>query len=148
MLHKKANQINIDLQGSESYTVGKMGGNAGEADGVEQIPVKPGRELIEVGRHGAKCYRFEKTRCGKKGCRCAAGELHGPYWYAYYRENGRMRCEYVGKKLPEQASLENRARMACKISEAERERAAQIVAKVKDTLYRVRGPLNNPAIGD
>jgi hypothetical protein len=112
-------------------------GNAEEADNVELIPVKPGRELIEVSHQGAKCYRLEKTKCGKKSCRCARGELHGPYWYAYYRENGRMHCEYVGKTLSEQVSLENRAREACKNAKAERERAAKTVAEVRKTLEKL-----------
>ena len=44
-------------------------------------------------------YRLEPVRCGKRGCtRCP----HGPYWYAYWRENGRLRSRYIGKTLPEQ----------------------------------------------
>jgi hypothetical protein len=34
-------------------------------------------------RPGHKTYRRELVRCGKKGCKCAEGQLHGPYWYAY-----------------------------------------------------------------
>jgi hypothetical protein len=34
------------------------------------------------------------VRCGKESCtRCP----HGPYWYAYWREDGRRRSRYVGK---------------------------------------------------
>jgi len=47
-----------------------------------------------------KTYRREMVRCGKKGCKCAEGNLHGPYWYAYWTEGGRTRSQYVGKKLP------------------------------------------------
>ena len=44
-------------------------------------------------------YRLEPVRCGKRGCtRCP----HGPYWYAYWREDGRLRSRYIGKTLPEQ----------------------------------------------
>ncbi len=43
-------------------------------------------------------YRRQHVRCGKEGCtRCP----HGPYWYAYWREDGRLRSRYVGKELPE-----------------------------------------------
>jgi hypothetical protein len=46
-------------------------------------------------------YRLEPVRCGKTGCsRCP----HGPYWYAYWREGGRMRSRYIGKTLPEGAA--------------------------------------------
>jgi hypothetical protein len=48
-------------------------------------------------RPGKVTFRQETVRCGKKGCtRCP----HGPYWYAYWREGGRMRSRYVGKTLP------------------------------------------------
>jgi hypothetical protein len=42
-------------------------------------------------------YRQQAVRCGKKGCTSCP---HGPYWYAYWREDGRMRSKYVGKDLP------------------------------------------------
>ena len=35
-------------------------------------------------------------RCGKEGCRCANGELHGPYTYVVLpRAEGRTRTVYV-----------------------------------------------------
>ncbi len=37
----------------------------------------------------------EWKRCGKQGCRCGSGELHGPYWYRRWREGGRQRKAYV-----------------------------------------------------
>jgi hypothetical protein len=46
---------------------------------------------------GKVTFRQERVRCGRKSCtRCP----HGPYWYAYWRENGRLRSRYVGKELP------------------------------------------------
>lgn len=43
-------------------------------------------------------YRQQMVRCGKRGCtRCP----HGPYWYAYWREDGRLRSRYIGKHPPE-----------------------------------------------
>ena len=48
--------------------------------------------------HAKVTYRLEQVRCGKDGCtRCP----HGPYWYAYWREGGRLRSRYIGKQLPE-----------------------------------------------
>jgi hypothetical protein len=35
------------------------------------------------------------VRCGKPGCRCAQGALHGPYSYRKWREGGRQRKAYV-----------------------------------------------------
>ena len=43
-------------------------------------------------------YRLEHVRCGKRGCRTCP---HGPYWYAYWREGGKLRTRYIGKSLPE-----------------------------------------------
>jgi hypothetical protein len=46
---------------------------------------------------GKVTFRQERVRCGRKACtRCP----HGPYWYAYWREDGRLRSRYVGKELP------------------------------------------------
>jgi hypothetical protein len=35
------------------------------------------------------------VRCGKASCRCARGELHGPYARRVYWEAGRQRRQYV-----------------------------------------------------
>jgi hypothetical protein len=47
-------------------------------------------------------YRHEYVRCGKVACtRCSTGAGHGPYWYAYWRQDGRLRKRYLGKALPQ-----------------------------------------------
>jgi hypothetical protein len=47
--------------------------------------------------------RRQWVRCGKASCRSCP---HGPYWYAYWTENGRRRSRYVGKldDIPEAAA--------------------------------------------
>ena len=40
------------------------------------------------------------ARCGKAGCRCARGELHGPYWYVFRRVGGRLRKTYLRRYSP------------------------------------------------
>src|SRR5947209_7510451 len=46
-------------------------------------------------------YRQQFTRCGKKRCRkCSEGEGHGPYWYAYWSENGHTVSRYIGVRPP------------------------------------------------
>ncbi|MBX5448884.1 DUF6788 family protein [Thermogemmatispora sp.] len=46
-------------------------------------------------------YRQQYTRCGKQRCRkCREGAGHGPYWYAYWSENGRTVSKYIGAQLP------------------------------------------------
>jgi len=44
----------------------------------------------------------ETKACGKPACRCARGELHGPYWRRYWREAGRRRRRYVKRADVEQ----------------------------------------------
>ncbi|MDB2239338.1 DUF6788 family protein [Halorubrum ezzemoulense] len=42
----------------------------------------------------------EKITCGDDSCKCASGDrhdMHGPYLYRYYRENGTVKSEYIGK---------------------------------------------------
>jgi hypothetical protein len=56
-----------------------------------------GDDRSEGPRRGKVTYRQERVRCGRAGCtRCP----HGPYWYAYWREDGRLRSRYIGKDRP------------------------------------------------
>jgi hypothetical protein len=45
-------------------------------------------------------YRQEEVRCGKAACTSCP---HGPYWYAYWKEDGRTRKRYIGRQLPGEA---------------------------------------------
>src|SRR5262245_40164378 len=42
---------------------------------------------------GAVCLQW--VRCGRRNCRCARRRLHGPYFYRFWREGGRLRKAYV-----------------------------------------------------
>jgi hypothetical protein len=53
-------------------------------------------ELVEAA--GRVTYRLENVRCGKPGCKSCP---HGPYWYAYFRDGGRLKSRYIGRELPE-----------------------------------------------
>ncbi|MGA7935349.1 MAG: DUF6788 family protein [Kovacikia sp.] len=59
------------------------------------------REVVETRSIGFHLYQLERVRCGKAGCKCSGtnGELHGPYWYAYWRDGGKLKSRYVGKQL-------------------------------------------------
>lgn len=50
-------------------------------------------------------YRCEYVCCGRCSTRCA----HGPYWYRYRRENGRLKKEYCGKTDPRPEAERKRA---------------------------------------
>ena len=69
---------------------------------IRGLLLHSGGGLEESSRTESKItYRLEPVRCGKTGCaRCP----HGPYWYAYWREGGRMRSRYIGKSLPQGAT--------------------------------------------
>lgn len=70
---------------------------AGSQDISESRP-----SMVEESADG-RTYRLQSVRCGKKGCKCNEGKLHGPYWYAYWSEGVKTRSQYVGKKLPERS---------------------------------------------
>src|SRR5687767_1227707 len=44
---------------------------------------------------GAICKQM--IRCGRSNCKCAKGELHGPYYYRFFYSGGRQRKKYVKK---------------------------------------------------
>jgi len=47
-------------------------------------------------------YSQQHRRCGKAACAACAngGPGHGPYWYAYWRADGRLCSRYLGKQVP------------------------------------------------
>lgn len=63
------------------------------------------RRGVPIGKlgDGKVSLRQQHVKCGKQTCsRCP----HGPYWYAYWWEEGRRRSRYVGKldDVPEAAA--------------------------------------------
>jgi DNA-binding SARP family transcriptional activator len=55
-------------------------------------------------------YRQQFTRCGKQRCqKCRQDIGHGPYWYAYWSEGGRVISKYVGVHLPAELAQLNLA---------------------------------------
>ncbi len=60
-----------------------------EAQGVE----------LPTGSVPKVSLRQQHVRCGKAACtKCP----HGPYWYAYWTEDGHRRSRYLGKMAPEE----------------------------------------------
>lgn len=60
-----------------------------------------------------------KKRCGKAGCRCAEGELHGPYSYLSTRGEQGTRLDYVPRDWRSwvRARVENFRRVQAVLSE-------------------------------
>ena len=46
-------------------------------------------------------YQLEYVKCGRDGCKCQRGELHGPYWFGYYSRKGKLISRYIGKEKKE-----------------------------------------------
>jgi hypothetical protein len=60
------------------------------------------RRLPDVERTLRGSLQTQSRRCGKEGCRCAAGELHGPYVYLSVRSGERTRLLYIAADLAEE----------------------------------------------
>ncbi len=57
-------------------------------------PKQPALE-VRTGQSRGLSISYERrlVLCGKAGC----ARLHGPYWYAFWRDGKRVRSFYVGK---------------------------------------------------
>jgi hypothetical protein len=67
---------------------------------AQREPV-PGRRVVEERPASAGTLRLEMVKCGKKRCKkCMEGPAHGPYWYLYFRRNGKLTSRYIGRNHP------------------------------------------------
>ena len=64
-------------------------------------------------------YYAEGRKCGKAGCRCQEGDLHGPYWYKRTQVDGKV--TYLGKTLPPDLAVA-RQRLGFFVGEVEKTR--------------------------
>jgi hypothetical protein len=78
------NAVGVSPGGGDTAQTGRGGGQVGPT------PSQPGQTPRVR-------YRQQWVRCGKEACTACP---HGPYWYAYWREDGRQRSRYLGKNLP------------------------------------------------
>ena len=78
-----------------------------------------GRVLPKIGR-APGTLRAEYRRCGKPSCRCARGELHGPYYYHFVRRGGVLVKRYV------RAADVERSRAACEQRRARERRRREV----------------------
>ena len=67
---------------------------------------------------GVICWQW--VRCGRAGCQCAEGNLHGPYAYRFFRQGNRLRKEYVPRA--QSSKLPKRAKPAASIIDKSRHR--------------------------
>ena len=100
-LRAALHQLNLD-QARQLYAELSTIVQALEQEAATPAPVEAkGREVVETQRIGDRLYQLERIRCGKTGCKCMSknGASHGPYWYAYWRDEGKLKSRYVGKHL-------------------------------------------------
>jgi hypothetical protein len=55
------------------------------------------RVILDAAVHTDGCLVEKYRKCGKPGCKCAQGELHGPALYISRRVEGKTRYDYVPK---------------------------------------------------
>jgi len=88
-------------------------------------------EVVEQKTVGPAYYYLMRLRCGKKNCKCAQGELHGPYWYSYRQEKGKARYKYIGKTLPDDIELLKFSETLRKRAELGRTKSGQAMEKAE-----------------
>src|SRR5207302_7597164 len=92
-------------------------------------------------------YRQQYTRCGKERCRkCKEGVGHGPYWYAYWSENGRTVSKYIGIRLPSNIEIEREGAEYARDRNAATLAARQYTNTEKVTPYATGTGSGNPDI--
>jgi hypothetical protein len=65
-----------------------------------------GCQVVEERPASAGTLRLEMVKCGKERCKkCERGEGHGPYWYLYFRRNGKLTSRYIGKMIPDELEV-------------------------------------------
>jgi hypothetical protein len=91
-----------------SALLDRRAGRASDTDAPPRGLAEPNNEA----QVGSITFRYETVRCGKENCsRCP----HGPYWYAYWKENGRTRSRYIGRTLPAVAKQSYDAKRQAKL---------------------------------
>jgi hypothetical protein len=62
----------------------------------DDVPTK--REVVKESRQqlGTWAVQLEFVKCGKPRCK---KDRHGPYWYGYRKEGGKLKSIYIGKDL-------------------------------------------------
>lgn len=69
----------------------------------------------------------QMVRCGKLNCKCAKGELHGPYYYRFTYRHGERRKKYV-KKDELSATF-----MACLAYKRDRQETRELIREINQT---------------
>lgn len=63
---------------------------------IDEADLPADAEPVDEDAGGKGTIVKERVKCGAN-CTCNDGNGHGPYKYRYYREDGKLTSEYVGK---------------------------------------------------
>jgi hypothetical protein len=89
--------------------------------------------------------RPQWVRCGRPNCRCASDQLHGPYWYRFWRENGKLKKQYVRPADLEQVQARCEARRQARRDLQDGWRVwRQLLAGVREVEREADGGDGNP----
>lgn len=82
-----------------AWDAGPVKSAAMKSDSADSLP----KTLV-----GVVCQQW--VRCGRANCRCQYGKLHGPYFYRFWRQAGRLRKAYVPRADVDRVRAECEAR--------------------------------------
>lgn len=61
--------------------------------------------VLDSKQIGQSSFQLEAIKCGNPTCKCAGGKLHGPYWYEYWRDDGKVKKRYHGKRIRQEGAI-------------------------------------------
>lgn len=87
----------------------------------------------------------QMKRCGRANCRCTSlDELHGPYFYLYHREKGRLRKQYVRQSEVASVQAQCGVRSLHKAQERQaRQRRKDVEHEAREEYRRLIGTLKH-----
>lgn len=97
---------------------------------------KPEDLLPKIAAQGGTVHK-QFNRCGKPSCKCARGELHGPYFYYFVRVQGRLKKRYL--KQDEIAEI----RAVCNARRTRERTARQQIRQAQLSLREIISRLRN-----
>ena len=103
--------------------------------GISPRSKKTGESLHKIVTTPA--YRFsvcaQYVKCSKPNCKCASGQAHGPYFAAFWKENGRIRKRYIKlADVGQMRELSEQPRLLSKEIAENNARLRQIKALVRE----------------
>lgn len=74
--------------------------------------------------------------CGKGGCKCTKGELHGPFYYLTYKEEGKTKMTFLRQAQWEKAIRLNDNYKLWRKSRAEASKAGKKILALLDSIEK------------